>query len=680
MGVELNPYCWRWLLPIGLTSILVVACGGNGPGASPQPGAGTSPLTILHFNDFHGSLATANPDTLSFFGTLEEERQSAGEGSTLVLASGDLIGASRFPSFIQGDVPTLKILNLMDLDATAVGNHELDKGFNDLVGRVIPKAAFTYLSANLYQKNTMEPVLPAYALFQRAGVRVGVIGATTQGVPSLVSPAGVSMLDFGDPVMAVNRVTAQLTDGLEVNGEADIIIAAYHEGASREGSLTDQEAESPIFRALVEATSPRVDVIFNGHTHLAYAHQARLPGHASAGMGGSGEETKDATWAGGVGTSLGGGRAQGTRPVLQSGAHAALIGKVRLEIDPATHRVVTSRVENLEPRSGAGSTLPRVKKVAALLDWALAEAAEIGQEEINTLTAAISRALDLAPDGQILDDDRSLESPLTNLVANMYRDRLADSGRGGARIGVQNPGGTRVDLQAGVLTYADAADVLPFANTLMTARLTGAQFKQLLEQQWQPPGASRPYLQLGLSDNVTYSYDPSRAEGDRITAINLDGAPLDGEAEVVVGGSDFLIGGGDNFTVLNRAAERRDSGLSDLEEWVAYLKGSAALSPSFVKRAVQISPTPTTLIIGRPQRISVGVLDFAKVIGAVTNRRLTARIEGIEVSAAQIVAGAADLTLSVPAGVGPGLKTLDITASPTETTLRIPVEVLASGG
>lgn len=676
----MNPFFWRWWLSIGLTSILVVACGGPGSDTSPPPEPGAASLTILHFNDFHGRLATANPDTLSFFGTLEEERQSAGEENTLVLASGDLIGASRFPSFIQGDIPTLKILNIMDLDASTVGNHEFDKGYADLAERVMPHAAFPYLAANVYHPGTTQPVLPAYALFHRAGVRVGVIGAITLGVPSLVAPEGVAMLDFGDPVAAVNGITAQLSDGRDANGEADIIIAAYHEGASREGSLAEQEAASTIFRALVEATSPRVDVIFNGHTHLAYVHQARLPGRASAGIGAPSAETSAALAAGEGGTLLRGGRLAGTRPVMQSGAYAALIGKVSLEIDPATHRAFSSRLENLEPRPGAGSTLARVKKVAALLDWALAEAEEIGQEVIGTTTAAISRAVDLTPDGQVVDDNRSLESPLTNLVANMFRDRLADPGRGGARIGVQNPGGTRADLLAGALTYSEAADVLPFANTLMTARLTGAQFKTLLEQQWQPPGASRPYLQLGLSDNVAYTYDASRAEGDRITSITIDGAPLDREAEYVVGSSAYLIGGGDNFTVFTAAGERRDSGLSDLEEWVEYIKGSAALAPSFAKQAVQVSPTPMTLMIGRPQPIRIGCLDFAKISDAVPNTRLTARIDDTLVGSAKIADGAADLNLSLPPGLGKGFKTLAITASPTGTTLRIPVEVLATGG
>ena len=75
-----------------------------------------------------------------------------------------------------------------------------------------------------------------------------------------------------------------------------------------------------------------------------------------------------------------------------------------------------------------------------------------------------------------------------------------------------------------MITFGEANSVLPFANNLNTITLTGAQLKTLLEQQWQRTRAtsSRPasYLQLGLSENFTYTYDPTRPEGDRITSIN----------------------------------------------------------------------------------------------------------------------------------------------------------------
>ncbi len=62
-----------------------------------------------------------------------------------------------------------------------------------------------------------------------------------------------------------------------------------------------------------------------------------------------------------------------------------------------------------------------------------------------------------------------------------------------------------------------------FANTLVTLDLTGAQIKGILEEQWQPAAASRPFLKLGVNDALTYTYDPTAAQGSHITEIFLDG-------------------------------------------------------------------------------------------------------------------------------------------------------------
>ncbi len=69
------------------------------------------------------------------------------------------------------------MLNALDLAASGVGNHEFDKGADDLVGRVGDLADFPYLTANVYRNG--EPLLPGYEIFDVDGLRVGVIGAVT---------------------------------------------------------------------------------------------------------------------------------------------------------------------------------------------------------------------------------------------------------------------------------------------------------------------------------------------------------------------------------------------------------------------------------------------------------------------------------------------------------------------
>ena len=109
----------------------------------------------------------------------------------------------------------------------------------------------------------------------------------------------------------------------------------------------------------------------------------------------------------------------------------------------------------------------------------------------------------------------TVESTLGNLVADALRDAGPAQRSAAREIGVVNPGGLRDDLlyaPDGVITYAEANAVLPFVNNLWTVTLTGAQFKAVLEQQWRRR-ARAPFLQLGLSQNVSYTFDSTLPQG-----------------------------------------------------------------------------------------------------------------------------------------------------------------------
>ena len=168
-------------------------------------------LQLLGVNDFHGRI---NANTVKWAGTLEKLTADAGATPTLLVGAGDLIGASEFASAVDDDQPTIDVLNALGLDASAVGNHEFDQGWADLRDDVIgPEGArnakWDYLGANVYAKGTTDPVLPEYAMFEMDGVDVAVVGAVTQETGSLVSPGGITDIEFGNPVTAVNRVAGR---------------------------------------------------------------------------------------------------------------------------------------------------------------------------------------------------------------------------------------------------------------------------------------------------------------------------------------------------------------------------------------------------------------------------------------------------------------------------------------
>lgn len=641
-------------------------------------------LTLLNINDFHGRI---DANTVAFAGTVEQQRAAAEQagGAAVFLSAGDNIGASLFASSVAQDQPTIDVLNALDLAASAVGNHEFDRGYADLVDRVVAggtNARFPYLGANVYAKGTQDPALDEYALVEAGGVTVGVVGAVTQETPTLVTPGGIADLDFGDPVEAVNRVAGQLSDGDPANGEADVVVAEYHEGAGAgtpDGATLEEEiAAGGAFSDIATLTSGDVDVVFTGHTHKQYAWY--------------GPAEPDAT-------------GEWTRPIVQTGSYGENIGKVTLTYDPATGEVSALAGENVKRVApAAGQTpaqldaalvaqYPRVAEVKTIVDTALAEAAVVGNQPKGSVTADITTAFAgggyTGPGGTYAGgtrDDRSKESTLGNLVADSLLETLSSADRGGAQIGVVNPGGLRAELlyaPDGTITYAEANAVLPFVNNLWTTTLTGAQVVTMLEQQWQTNAdgtiPSRPYLQLGLSDNVTYTYDESQPLGSRITSVTVDGAPLDESAQYRVGTFSFLAQGGDNFRVFAEGTGTADSGLIDRDAWIAYLEAHPGLAPEFDERAVGVPALPEQVTAGAVLAFPVTGLDLTS-LGAPRNTTLDVQLDGTSIGSAAVTSGAAEVSVTVPAGTAAGVHTLTLVAAPSGTTVTLPVTVAQPQG
>ncbi len=633
---------------------------------APEP---SNEVNLLNINDFHGRI---DANTVKFAGTVEQLRAASGDANTAFISAGDNIGASLFASASQDDKPTIDVLNALDLKASAVGNHEFDKGWADLEGRIRDAANWDYLGANVYAKGTTTPVLDEYKVLDVNGVRVAVIGAITQETPTLVTPSGISMLDFGDPVAAVNRVAKTITDG----NLADVIVAEYHEGAGAgtpDGATFEEEvAAAGAFREIVTQTSASVNAIFTGHTHKQYAWDAPIPGAAP-----------DA--------------ALKTRPVLQTGSYGENIGQITLTVDPASKKVVSYTQGNVPRTKTDDATLvaefPRVASVKAITDKALADAKVAGSVPVGKISADITTAQTFdAATGKYTRDDRSNESTLGNLVGDALLSALKGEQTGGAEIGVVNPGGLRADLlyknegfPDGVVTYANANAVLPFVNNLWTTSLTGAQVKTMLEQQWQTNAdgtiPSRPFLNLGLSRNVDYTYDRTRAMGDHITSVTINGEPLDLERSYRVGTFSFLATGGDNFRIFTEGTNTKDSGLIDRDAWIAYLGEQSAvapIAPDFARRGVEVVGMPGTVDAKGSVSFTLNKLDLTS-LGSPANTSATVTFTDSKgkskvVDTVGVTDGSANVSFKLPADARTS-GTISISVAPSGTAVSIPVKI-----
>ena len=150
----------------------------------------------------------------------------------------------------------------------------------------------------------------------------------------------------------------------------------------------------------------------------------------------------------------------------------------------------------------------------------------------------------------------------------------------------------------------------------------------MLNQQWQRTASgvvpSRPFLQLGLSDNVSYTYDESLPEGSRITGVWINGAPIDPAKTYAVGsGASFLIaGGGDNFHELAKGKNPTDTGRADLEAWVSWVKAAGPLTPDYTKRGVSAKLATETVLVRARRRASTPTFGEPDWLAAVAPQTL----------------------------------------------------------
>lgn len=593
-------------------------------------------VQIVTVNDFHGrleaGLANGEVGAAGVAGAVAAHEEL--NPNTLFVSAGDNIGASTFPSFIQDDTPTIDALTAAGLDVSTVGNHEFDQGFADLKDRVVDRfgGAEFALGANVYERGTQTPALQEFEIKVVDGVRVAFIGTVTEQTASMVSPAGISDIEFGDQVEAANRVANRLA----ADGLADAIVLLTHDGSADEAcsAIATEETE---FGDLVRNASPHIDAIVSAHTHQRYA--CEISG----------------------------------RPVIQADQYGTTLGTVTLAFDRSSNGLELAAAHgdtvSLTKRDGAANVpvYPGSASVAAMVSAAVAEAETLGQVPVGSISADILR-------GGTNGSDRGVESSLGNLIADVYLWAASNESFAGtkAQIGIMNPGGLRDDLRYGAdgtLTYRAVANVQPFANTLVTVQLTGAQLRAVLEEQWQPAGSSRPKLHLGISEGLTYSYDPDAARGAHITEIRFNGARVADTDTFTVVTNSFLAAGGDNFTTFAAGANPTDTGEIDLAATIDYFEAHPKVDPAPLGRAVAgeldaLEATPAVTVTTAKSTTRYGQANslVAKVTadGAPVSGRVDAVLNGKTIARNVPLSAAGTATVKLPATTRPGSWTLTL--------------------
>lgn len=522
-------------------------------------------VKMIAFNDFHGNLEAPSsqlsmPDPKDPSKTVKVTAGGVDylaawikqlrdkSPNTVVVSAGDLIGASPLVSGLFHDEPTVEAMNLLGLDLNAVGNHEFDDGQDELLrmqnGGCKPGAAdtscqngkftgakFHFLAANV-QKADGTTLFPAYEIKKYGNIPVAFIGMTLKGTPEIVSPTGIQGLSFKDEADTVNALIPKL----KAQGVGAVVVL-IHEGGYQTGTYDGCVGISGPIVDIVKRLDKSVGLVVSGHTHQPY--NCEIDG----------------------------------RRVTSAKNYGQLFTEIDFKLDPASHGFVAGSIKAVN-RPVTQDIAPRAD-VSALVKTYQNLVAPIAGRVVGSLAGSLTR--NASPAGEMTLGDVIADSQLEAGLAQ------------GAEVAFMNPGGVRADLApdaSGNVNYKQIYTVQPFANTMMTMKLTGAQIDQLLEQQWNTP--AQPKI-LQVSSSISYGWSQSAPAGSKvdINSIAINGVKIDPKRSYTVQVNNFIAGGGDGFTVLTQGTDRVGGGV-DVDVLETYLKAHPKLAVPKLNRITML--------------------------------------------------------------------------------------------
>ncbi|SIR06620.1 5'-nucleotidase / UDP-sugar diphosphatase [Shewanella morhuae] len=426
-----------------------------------EAGSACTTFTILHTNDNHGRF-WENSDgeygmaaRKTLIDSIRTEVSKNG-GQTLLLSGGD-INTGVPESDLQDAIPDFTGMNKIGYDAMAVGNHEFDNPLSilDMQRRL---AEFPMLAANIYRKNADgtqgERYFEAYKVFDMNGLKVAVIGLTTEDTIKIGNPEYVSDLIFTDPKVEVAKVIKEIKDAKT----ADIIFATTHMGHYADGQNgSNAPGDVAMARALKEGD---LQVVIGGHSQNPVCMEPGTDNKAYAAFNPGDDcapDKQNGTW------------------IMQAHEWGKYVGRADFEyfngeLHLASYKLVPVNMRKLDDAGKKTADLAGTKiEPDAELKELLSYYQEKGQDKLGEVIATTDALLD--------GERANVRYKQTNLGRMLA---MAQSAKVTADFGVMNSGGVRASIQPGNITYRDVLTVQPFGNMVTLNEMTGTEIATYL--------------------------------------------------------------------------------------------------------------------------------------------------------------------------------------------------------
>ncbi len=499
----------------------------------------TYKLTVMHTNDHHGRFWQNSDGEYGMAArktVVDQIRRDVAQagGHSLLIDGGD-VNTGVPESDLQDAVPDFKGMNLLGYQAMAVGNHEFDKPLGVLkMQRDL--AQFPMLSANIYEGS--ERMFAPYKVFDLGGLKVGVMGLTTEDTIRMAHPDNVGKLEFRSVIAEATKVVPEL------RRQVDVVIAATHMGHfenGQHGSNTTGDVE------MARAVSG-IDLVVGGHTQNPACMKAEnvldrayVPGTACQ------PDRQNGAW------------------IVQAHEWGKYVGRADFEYLNGEFKLVRYALIPInlkKPVKGADGKTTLVNYTEAIAEdrdmlALLSPYQKFGQDK---LTVQIGSS-----DSRLEGDRATVRARPTNLGVLIGQAMMA---RTKADLAVLNSGGVRDSIPAGAITYKDVLKVQPFGNTVCTADLTGSELMQYLDAAAKMTAGSGGFPQFaGVELELV---------GGAVANARLNGKPLDLAKTYRLAVNNFQAAGGDGYPKLTGHPSFVNTGFVDADVLLNFI---AARSP-----------------------------------------------------------------------------------------------------
>ncbi|EPW6853139.1 bifunctional UDP-sugar hydrolase/5'-nucleotidase UshA [Vibrio parahaemolyticus] len=505
----------------------------------------TYKLTVLHTNDHHGRFwqnkhgeyGMAARKTL--IDDLRDEIQAEG-GSVLLLSGGD-INTGVPESDLQDAEPDFKGMSKIGYDAMALGNHEFDNPL-DVLFKQQDWANFPMLSANIYDKKTGKRLFQPYAMFNKQGIKIAVIGLTTEDTAKLGNPEFIGQVDFHDPKAEAKELIAEL----KKTENPDLIFAVTHMGHYENGNRgINAPGDVALARYLNEGD---LDMIVGGHSQEPVCMEG--PNVIKKNFKPGDECQPD--------------QQNGTY-IVQAHEWGKYVGRADYEFRNGELSMVSydlipvnlKKKINVDGQSQRVFVQDEITQDKAMLDF-LRPFQEKGQSQLN---------VKIAESNGKLEGDRDVvrfqQTNLGRLIATAHMERAK------ADFAVMNSGGVRDSIEAGDITYKDVLTVQPFGNMVSYVDMSGQEVLDYLNIVATKPVDSGAYAQFaGIS---------MRIENDKVTNVFIGNKQLrlDGRYRFTV--PSYNASGGDGYPKIDTHPGYVNTGFTDAEVLKDYLESHSPI-------------------------------------------------------------------------------------------------------